>query len=191
MKRIICFVTYLILFLCFSGCVNKTVNVDLKIDDFIMYRNLNIQKLDMDVRGKNNKVRIDSNLSFAKGDVRFAIDADVDADGHIWSTVAFLGQGISVGDILHEVRVDDFLSGLPVNVELFVQANGKNMSEIMSTISDDMKWNIAYDKGDMVIYPAGDDESWLYCTSGSNNNAVRIGNLYCSKSIERNLILGL
>ena len=115
--------------------VNKTVNVDLKIDDFIMYRNLNIQKLDMDVRGKNNKVRIDSNLSFAKGDVRFAIDADVDADGHIWSTVAFLGQGISVGDILHEVRVDDFLSGLPVNIELFVQANGKNMSEIMSTIS--------------------------------------------------------
>lgn len=115
--------------------VNKTVNADLKIDDFIMYRNLNIQKLDMDVRGKNNKVRIDSNLSFAKGDVRFAIDADVDADGHIWSTVAFLGQGISVGDILHEVRVDDFLSGLPVNIELFVQANGKNMSEIMSTIS--------------------------------------------------------
>lgn len=32
MKRIICFVTYLILFLCFSGCVNKTVNVSFCYD---------------------------------------------------------------------------------------------------------------------------------------------------------------
>ena len=61
-------------------------------------------------------------------------------------------------------------SGQPLAKELDV-LNGK----IMSAISDDMKWNIAYDKGDIVIYPAGDDESWLYCTSGSNNNAVRIG----------------
>lgn len=77
---------------------------------------------------------------------------------------------ISKDDEYYAMSQDKGSSGQPLTKELMV-SNGK----ITSAISDDMKWNIAYDKGDMVIYPAGDDESWLYCTSGSNNNAVRIG----------------
>ncbi len=77
---------------------------------------------------------------------------------------------ISKDDEYYAMSQDKGSSGQPLTKELMV-SNGK----ITSAISDDMKWNIAYNKGDMVIYPAVDDESWLYCTSGSNNNAVRIG----------------
>lgn len=62
-------------------------------------------------------------------------------------------------------------SGQPTACEVSV-SNGK----LVSPITDDLKWNIAYDGGNMTIYPNADDENWLYCTSGSNNNSVRIGN---------------
>ena len=61
-------------------------------------------------------------------------------------------------------------SGQPTAYELSV-SNGK----VIGTVPDDIKWNIAYDNGNMIIYPNADAENWLYCTSGSNNNSVRIG----------------
>lgn len=61
-------------------------------------------------------------------------------------------------------------SGQPTAYELLV-SNDK----VIGAIPDDIKWNIDYDNGNMIIYPNADNESWLYCTSGSNNNSVRIG----------------
>ena len=44
------------------------------------------------------------------------------------------------------------------------------------------------DKGEMIIYPSGNADNWLYCTSGSSNNSVRIGtnadnNIFEMKSV--------
>lgn len=61
-------------------------------------------------------------------------------------------------------------SGQPTAYELSV-SNDK----VIGTVPDDIKWNITYDNGNIIIYPNDDEESWLYCTSGSNNNSVRIG----------------
>ncbi len=61
-------------------------------------------------------------------------------------------------------------SGQPTAYELSV-SNDK----IIGAVPDDIKWNIDYDNGNIIIYPNADEESWLYCTSGSNNNSVRIG----------------
>ncbi len=61
-------------------------------------------------------------------------------------------------------------SGQPTACDVSV-SNGK----LVSPVTDDLKWNIAYNGGNMTIYPNADDENWLYCTSGSNNNSVRIG----------------
>ena len=77
-------------------------------------------------------------------------------------------------------------SGQPTTKELCV-TNGR----IMSAMSDDIKWNVEYNNGEMVIYPNGNAENWLYCTSGSNNNSVRIGtntdnNVFGIKSVELN-----
>ena len=40
-----------------------------------------------------------------------------------------------VGDILSEINIDNFISDLPVNIDLYVKAHGKNLSEIMQTIT--------------------------------------------------------
>lgn len=61
-------------------------------------------------------------------------------------------------------------NGQPVVYPITV-ANGK----IISHIPDEVKWNVDNNNGSMIIYPAADEERWLYCTSGSNNNSVRIG----------------
>lgn len=61
-------------------------------------------------------------------------------------------------------------SGQPTACEVSVY-DGK----LTGVVTDDLKWNVSNNNGNMIIHPNGDDESWLYCTSGSNNNSVRIG----------------
>lgn len=80
-------------------------------------------------------------------------------------------------------------NGQPTVYELTV-SNGN----IVNAVPDDIKWNIAYNAGDMVIYPNGNDENWLYCNSGSNNNSVRIGtnadnNVFELKTVEINEVV--
>ena len=75
-------------------------------------------------------------------------------------------------------------NGQPTAKELIV-SNGT----IVGALSDDVKWNIDYNNGDMIIYPNDNEENWMYCTSGSNNNSVRIGtnadnNVFELKSVE-------
>ncbi len=75
-------------------------------------------------------------------------------------------------------------SGQPTAYELLVSNN-----KVIGAVPDDIKWNITYDNGNMIIYPNADEENWLYCTSGSNNNSVRIGtnadnNLFELKTIQ-------
>ncbi|MBR4156294.1 MAG: chitobiase/beta-hexosaminidase C-terminal domain-containing protein [Bacteroidales bacterium] len=77
-------------------------------------------------------------------------------------------------------------NGQPTANEISV-VDGK----IIGAVSDDIKWNIAYNNGDMIIYPNENAENWLYCNSGSNNNSVRIGtnadnNIFELKTVEIN-----
>ena len=77
-------------------------------------------------------------------------------------------------------------SGQPTAYEIVVN-NGK----VISAVPDDIKWNIANSNGNMIIYPNGNEDNWLYCTSGSNNNAVRIGtnadnNVFEMKTVQIN-----
>ncbi len=115
--------------------LNKNVELNLSLKDFVMFRDLNIQNLNMVMRLKNNHARVDSDLDFADGDIRFAIDADIDNQGRIWSTVGFRGENVSVGNLLSEINVRDFISDLPMNIELFVKADGRNLEEVMRSVT--------------------------------------------------------
>ena len=96
---------------------------------------------------------------------------------------------ISKDDKYYAMSQQEGSSGQPTAYELEV-ANGK----IIGAVPDHIKWNIAYNSGNMTIYPDGDEENWLYCTSGSNNNAVRIGtntdnNIFELKTVEINEVV--
>ena len=114
---------------------NKNVKLNIKLDDFIMYKNLNIQNLNLALNVIDNKLRINSNLSIAEGGVVFGIDGTVNDAGDFDAEVAFVGEHIVVGEILKEIHIDNFISDLPVNIDLYVKTRGKNLSEIMQTIT--------------------------------------------------------
>ena len=114
---------------------NKNITLNIKLDDFVVYKELNIQNLNMVMNLTDNKLRIDSNLSIAEGDVVFGIDGLVDSAGVLSADVAFAGKHIYVGEILNEINIDNFISDLPVNIDLYVKTHGKNLTEVMQTLT--------------------------------------------------------
>lgn len=115
------------------GGFNGTVRA--KIGKLIVYRDLTIGQIDLNAKIQNRVVRIDMGATIGGGNIQIGADGDIDADGRIFATVAATGRDISVGQILNEVWESDFISGLPTNIDLYVQGNGTNLSEMMSTIT--------------------------------------------------------
>ena len=139
---------------------NKTVDLRIELDNFVMYRDLNIQDLDLKLKARDNRIRVDSDLSIADGNVVFGIDADVDSDGMLNADVAFVGKNIFVGEILTEINKGDFISDLPVNIDVYVRAHGKNLSEVMQTLTGPVyvySVDSGYAHSELVSYMYGTD----------------------------------
>ncbi|MBP3397566.1 MAG: AsmA family protein [Alphaproteobacteria bacterium] len=114
---------------------DRSADVRIRFGELVVYRDLNFEKLDLKLHVQDNRVRADLKTEFAGGNVNAAIDADVDADGVFVAKGAVSGASVSVGSVLEEIRKSDFVSDLPVDVQLYVTARGKNLSEIMQTIT--------------------------------------------------------
>lgn len=140
--------------------VNRDFKLRLKIDDFVMYRNLNLNQLNVSVWGHDNKARIDVDTRFADGNVKIGIDANIEENGHVWLQSAAKGEKIYVGQILTEIDKGDLISELPMDFEFYVQANGKNLEEIMQTISGPVRVyssGVGYAHSALVSYMYGTD----------------------------------
>ena len=48
-----------------------------------------------------------------------------------------------------------------------------NGEQLISEVTDNIKWNISNNNGTLTIYPNGTTATWLYCTN--TNNGVRVG----------------
>jgi hypothetical protein len=136
------------------------VNVDINLKRFIVYRSLNLSDAQFKLKVKNHKLRADAKIGIASGIIKAVVLADINEDGVYTAQAAAVGQHIYVGDILKEIYIKNIVSGLPLDVNLYVRATGKNMSEIMQTMTGPV---IAYsvDKGfahaDLVEYMYGGD----------------------------------
>lgn len=140
--------------------VNRDFRLKLRIDDLVMYRNLNLNKLNMSMAVRDNKARIDIVTGFADGNLKVAVDADLEHDGHVWLQSAARAEKIFVGEILKEIEKNDLLSELPMDFEFYVQANGKNLSEIMKTITGPVRVyssGVGYAHSALVSYMYGTD----------------------------------
>ncbi|MBE6457907.1 MAG: AsmA family protein [Alphaproteobacteria bacterium] len=138
----------------------KNVNARIDFGNFIVYRNLNIQDLDLKMNLKDNFARIDLKTHLGGGDFVAAADVDIDVDGRLWATVAADAKNVSVGDILNQIKKNDLLSDLPVNADIYVQANGENLSEFMQTITGPVQlYSVApgYAHSALVSYVYGTD----------------------------------
>lgn len=112
-------------------------NMDLNIalDNFIVYREFNLQNMDATVKLNNGKARIDASTVLADGVVKAAANVDINQDGNMFVQLGGVGKGIVIGNLLSQIRVDNFISDLPVNFDMYVEANGSNLSEWMQTVT--------------------------------------------------------
>ena len=112
-------------------------NADLHVmlDNFIVYRDFNLRDMDAHVKLENGHARIDATTVIADGAVRAAANVDINPDGRLYIDLGGTGRGIVIGNLLNQIKIRDFISELPVNLDMYVQANGTNLSEIMQTIT--------------------------------------------------------
>lgn len=113
--------------------VNFNLNAD--IGKLAVYRDMVIRDLDLRVNNASGRMRIDLAAGFAGGDVRAGADVDIDNDGEIHAVAAGQGQNISVGEILNQINVSDWISDLPANFEFYVRGRGHDLSEVMQTLT--------------------------------------------------------
>jgi len=113
--------------------IDADVNINLK--HFVVYRSLDLSDMDVKLKIKDHKVRADINLVIGDGKLKAVLVSDIYKDGMYDATFAAVGNNVYVGEIINQVDVKNILSGLPVHIDLFVKAQGKNMSEIMQTIT--------------------------------------------------------
>ena len=109
---------------------------------------------------KNHELRMDGNVGIGQGNIKVALIGDIDENGVYTVQAAATGERVYVGEILKQINVDNVISGLPVNLDFFVEARGADMSQIMQTITGPV---IVYsvDRGfahaDLVEYMYGGD----------------------------------
>lgn len=110
-------------------------DVHIALDEFIVYRELDIAKLDLKLRMNHGMGRLDIKTTFANGPIQIGADGFVNDDGNIDATLGVMGRDISIGELLNQLRIDNIISELPVNVDGYFHASGATLSELMQTVT--------------------------------------------------------
>ncbi len=124
--------------------VNYDVNLHIMLDNFIVYRNFNLMDMDAVLTLNNGTGRVEATTVIADGNVKAAADVNIESDGNMFVKLGGKGRGIVVGNLLDQLNIDDLISDLPVDFDMYVEANGYNLSEWMQTLT-----------GPVVVYSSG------------------------------------
>ncbi len=124
------------------------INVDFK--HFIVYRDMDLVNTKMHLVYKNQKGRVDTDLVIANGKMTVDGDFTIREDGEIFIQTGVYAHEFSIGKLMEEIRIRDFIVGLPLDLYGYFEAHGKNMSEWMKTITGPV---VAYSVGVGYAYP--------------------------------------
>ena len=111
------------------------IKLHAKINNLIVYRDLDLRDIDLTAKLVDHVARIDGTLSMGGGQIELAADGQIDGEGRIFAKAAGRGRNVSIGQILTEVRETDLISELPTNFDVYLEGNGTNLSELMSTVT--------------------------------------------------------
>ena len=139
---------------------NNTVNVSANVKSLVVYRDFSIDDIDLKLRVANGIGRLDLNSKISDGSFRAGADIDIAPDGNMDVVLGGIGERIFIGDMLNQLKTPDLISELPVNLELYVRANGKNLSEWMNTITGPVRvYSVGsgYAHSALVAYMYGTD----------------------------------
>ncbi len=113
----------------------RNVRLNLKVDKLRVYRDLSIKNIDLDARLDGGVGYLDLDAMIGDGDIKIVSDVDIAPDGNMDVRMAARGEKISVGKILSDVNTNDFISDLPSGVRLYLVGSGRNLSELMQTVT--------------------------------------------------------
>ena len=139
---------------------NIDAEVNLNLKHFIVYRSLDLFDLNAKIKIRDHMARADVNVGIGAGKLKAVLISDIYENGMFDATMGAVGNNVYVGEIIKQVDVENILSGLPVNIDLFVKARGKNMSEIMQTITGPVlvySTDRGFAHSDLVEYMYGGD----------------------------------
>ncbi len=139
---------------------DKNLDLHVALDSFVVYRDMDLQKTNVSLKLKDGAGRLVVQTNIGDGQIKLAGPVSVEEDGRIYAKIGGRGQEIVVGEILNQVHKTDFLSELPVNIDLYVEANGRNLSELMSTVTGPVQvYSVAsgYAHSALVAYMYGTD----------------------------------
>ena len=139
---------------------DNDVKLNASLGTLVVYRNLKLENLNAVLVANNGKVRLDADTNFAGGHVRGAIDGHVNSNGVYDIEFGGAARSVTVGKILNEINIKDFISELPIDFDVYARASGKNMSEIMSSYTGPIKARSTangYAHEKLVAYMYGSD----------------------------------
>ena len=124
------------------------VNADLK--HLIVYRDMDLMDTNIKITYKNAKGRVDANVGIAGGEMRVGGNFVIDETGHVYIKTGVKATDFTIGKLMQEIRINDFIVGLPMDIYGYFEANGKTMSDWMQTITGPV---VAYSVADGYAYP--------------------------------------
>lgn len=143
-----------------SEMLKYNLNLDADVESLIVYRDMKIQNINLHARLQDAVMRAEVKAKYADGDVNAAADISADRDGTLRAVAAGIGERVYIGELLKEIREDDFISELPMNFEFYLQGSGADLSGLMSTVTGPVYvYSVApgYAHSDLVSYVYGTD----------------------------------
>ena len=114
---------------------NMDINLDISLKHFVVYRSLDLNNTNIKFNLHNHEFIADATVGIGTGNIHAIIVGDIDKDGVYTARAAGTGEGVVVGEILKQINVNNIISGLPMNLDLYVEARGADMSGIMQTMT--------------------------------------------------------
>lgn len=114
-------------------------DISLQMGKLVVYRELAIRNLSADIRVRDAKLSMQTSKGIAGGEVRTALRASDDG-GILRVRAAGRGRDIMTGEVLKSLRENNFLSGLPMGFDFYLESGGRDLAQLMANLTGPMKF---------------------------------------------------
>ena len=109
--------------------VNGTVNVDAK--RLGVYRDMYVEDIVATVNITGNRGEVNGGANYKGGNALLRLIAYHTGNGHMNMQFGGFARNVEVGQILYSIRINNFISRLPFNVDFYLESNGKYLTELV------------------------------------------------------------
>ena len=115
----------------YSGLDDMTADIKIDIASMNVYRDMFVDNINANADLHKGLLSINLDSNFADGEISAVIKSRKDSIGMVTDFVG-RGRGIVFGEIMKSIRQKNFVDGLPLDFDFYIQGHGDNMSEFMA-----------------------------------------------------------